>query len=128
MSKTTILYNGNSLVCSYEMGTYCKYARKLGLDMTFQDLHTTDLTQWGLTKEKAMRNLHVMHHGQVLSGVDAFMILWQKMPRYQVWGKFVNLPGMHELSSAFFDWVAMPILYRINKSRTHKIGLETFTH
>lgn len=126
MNKTVVLYNGNSLLCSYEMGTYCKYAREHDLDLSFHDLHTVDLSLWGMTKEQAMRSLHVMYDGEVQSGIDAFVTLWLKMPRYRVWGKFVSLPGMRELSSGFFNWVVMPILYRTTKDRTQKIGFETF--
>ena len=117
MRDTYILYNANSPVCSHEMGNYLRRAQAHDLPMVFQDLHTTDLSKWKLTRDQAMKNLYVMQDGKVFAAIPAFMILWKMMPEYRLWARFANLPGMRQLISAFFDRILMPYLYRWNKHR-----------
>jgi predicted DCC family thiol-disulfide oxidoreductase YuxK len=123
MQKTYILYNAKCPICAHEMNNYIKRAQAHDLPMFFQDLNTTDLGRWKLTRNQAMQNLYVMRGEEITKAIPAFTILWKMMPRYRLWARFVNLPGMRQLVNAFFDRILMPNLYKRNKRRQ---GREVF--
>lgn len=120
MRDTHILYNGNCPICRFEINNYKKRAQAHDLPMVFQDLNTTHLSKWNLTRDQAMRNLYVMQDGKIVSAIPAFMILWEMMPGYRLWARFLSLPGMRQLVSGFFDRLLMPNLYKWNKHQENR--------
>lgn len=115
MRITYILYNANSPICRHEMTNYMRRAQTHDLPMVFQDLNTTDLSKWNLTRDQALQNLHVMQDDEIHTAIPAFMILWNMMPGYRRWARFASLPGMRQLVGAFYDHLLMPFLYKRNK-------------
>lgn len=115
--ETRVLYNGNCPVCRLEIGHYSGYAGKKALPIRFEDLNCGDLTDWGVTQDDAARRLYVLKDGALLSGIPAFIVLWQDMPRYARLARFVSIPGIHWLTVQFYDFMLAPILYRNHRKR-----------
>ena len=93
--KTRVLYNAECPVCRFEIDHYAEYAGQENLPIRFEDLNNDALEDWGLTRDAAARRLFVLKGGQIFSGIPAFIILWQAMPRYRWLARLVALPGVH---------------------------------
>jgi len=111
-ADTRVLYNADCPVCSFEINHYATYAQKRALPLRFEDLNDSDMDDWGLTRDQAARRLYVLKDGQMVSGIPAFLVLWQDMPRYRVLARIVGLPGMRLLACAVYDNVLAPLIYR----------------
>ena len=116
-ARTRALYNGDCPVCNAEMCSYDAYSKRASLDVAFEDLNTTDLAPWGVTRDQAARLLHVMHDGQVHAGFPAFLILWSQMPRY----RWLARAGAWPVVNPVLDWgyrrIVAPIIYRRDQRR-----------
>lgn len=120
MEKTHVLYNGNSVVCRFEIGHYIEYARVNGLGIAFHDINTANLSRWGMTLADAQSNFHVIQNDQIHKGVPAFLVVWKMMPKYQRLARFVEQPFMLKPTTVLFDRVIMPVLHKWAIARENK--------
>ncbi len=112
-----VLYNARCPVCRAEIDHYAAHARARDLPIRFDDLNEADLARWGVSADQAARRLHVMKDDEIHSGVDAFVALWQGMPRWRPLAVLVGLPGIHALATLIYDRVLAPVLYRRHLAR-----------
>ncbi|MFT5786479.1 MAG: putative DCC family thiol-disulfide oxidoreductase YuxK [Ascidiaceihabitans sp.] len=117
---TKVLYNADCPVCSFEINHYRKYAQKSDLAIRFDDLNSDALTAWNITEDDAARRLYVQHHDQLYSGLPAFIVLWQEMPRYRLLAGVVSLPGLHWLLCKTYDLALAPAIYRWHRLRQRR--------
>lgn len=122
-TKTHVLYNGECPVCSFEIGHYKSYAQKRALPLDFEDLNQGDLSHWGLTEDQAAQRLFVRKGDEILSGIPAFIVLWEDMPRYRWLAWLVKRPGVYWLANGLYDHVLAPTIYRWHCNR--KLRAET---
>ena len=117
---TKVLYNADCPVCRFEIDHYRSYAQKSDLAIRFDDLNSDALTAWEITSDQAARRLYVEHEGQLYSGIPAFIVLWQEMPRYRFLARVVSLPGLHWLASKTYDLALAPAIYRWHRIRQRR--------
>ena len=110
--ETKILYNADCPVCRFEINHYASYSADRGLALRFDDLNSCDLNSWGLSSDQAAKRLYVRKSGQLYSGIPAFLVLWQDMPRYRFLARLIGLPIIKQAASAIYDYVLAPIIYR----------------
>ena len=110
--NTRVLYNGDCPVCSFEINHYATYSERTGLPIRFEDLNADALDEWNLTADEAARRLYVMKDGHMYSGIPAFIVLWNDMPRYRWLARLVALPGINKLACLVYDYVLAPLIYR----------------
>ncbi len=121
MSESTeILYNADCPVCSFEIDHYRSYADRRALPLRFDDLNRCDLARWGLTPDQAARRLYVRQGDRLVSGIPAFLLLWQAMPRYRWLARLVALPGVFWLANKTYDHALAPAIYRWHLRRQAK--------
>ena len=118
--ETRILFNADCPICNAEICHYREYAEGCGIFMGFDDLNEIDPVLYGVRREEAAKRLHVLHEGNVISGVPAFVVIWQQLPRYQWLAKIVCLPLVHFLSNLAYDYVLAPFLYATHLRRQRK--------
>lgn len=116
-NEMRVIYNGDCPICSHEIGAYALYARDQTLPIRFEDLNVIDLEPLGLTEDAAARRLHVIHNGQILVGVDAFLVLWADMPRFRWLARLVGLPGIRQVSGFAYDRIVAPMIYARHRRR-----------
>ena len=121
-ANTRVLYNHDCPVCRAEITHYADYAGREGLAIGFDDLNRVDLGMWGVTADQAARRLHVVHDGQVMSGIPAFIALWRQMPRYGWLARIVALPGIRQAATLIYDHILAPLLYRSHLRRQRRGG------
>ena len=118
--ETRILYNAECPVCSFEIDRYAAYSDKRNLPLRFDDLNSAALGDWDISADQAARRLHVLHEGKLTSGLDAFIVLWQQMPRTKGLAWLASLPVIRPVASAVYDHILAPIIYRWHLRRQAK--------
>ena len=119
-NETRVLYNADCPVCNFEISHYADYSAREGLAIRFDDLNTDAMADWDMDPDTAARRLHVLKDGEVHSGIPAFILLWQDMPRYRWLARVVSLPGVHGLACAAYDYVLAPLIYRWHLRRRRR--------
>lgn len=114
---TRVLYNADCPVCNFEISHYATYSDAQALPIRFEDLNRAEIAEWGLNRDEAAQRLYVLKDGQLTSGIPAFIVLWQEMPRYRWLARIVSLPGIHWLASKTYDHVLAPLIYRLHLRR-----------
>lgn len=88
--KPTVFYDGQCPLCNREIAHY------RGLDRNnvihFVDVHQNiaSLSELGVSFEHALKVIHgVDQNGQVISGVDVFLMIWSNIYRYRLFSEIV---------------------------------------
>lgn len=113
--ETRVLYNDTCPVCRIEIDAYARRALSDGLPIRFDRLARAE--DWGLSPDQAARRLHVLHEGQVLSGLPAFRVIWSQMPHLRWLARLTGWPVIAPLSAVVYDRLLAPILYRLHLRR-----------
>ena len=119
MAETRILYNDTCPICAREIGHYRKLARKDDLPIVFAPL-STDAANWGLDRDAAARKVHVRQGDRQLDGLDAFVVIWDMIPRYRWLAWLCRLPVVGTVARAIYDRIAAPLLFALHKRRERR--------
>ena len=119
---TRVLYNAQCPVCNFEIKHYARYSEDQALPLGFDDLNSDALANWCLTVDQAARRLYVLHQGNLTSGIEGFLVLWAQMPRYRRLGRLVGCPGIKQISSAVYDYLLAPAIYRWHLHRQARLA------
>lgn len=95
--KSKILFDGNCVVCDWEISHYRRVAPN---EFELVDISSPSFqaSHYRLTQAAVDRDLHVLTpSGELRVGVDAFLHIWQRIPRYR-WAK--NIVGFPEIGRA----------------------------
>ncbi len=115
-----VLYNGSCPICSKEIEHYQRYSKGKGLPIAYDDLMTEARESWTIDEDSAAKALRVRRGDQVLVGVDAFLALWEAMPRYRVLARLVRLPVIFTLAHWVYDGVLAPALFWLHQRRERR--------
>lgn len=118
--ETRVLYNETCPVCRFEIDAYRRRAVADGLPIRFDGIDRAE--DWGLTPDRAARQLHVWQDGRVLSGMPAFRALWSAMPRWRWLARVTDWPLVRQVTEVLYDRVAAPLLYRAHLRRQGNRG------
>ncbi len=113
--KTPKVYFNNSCsVCRMEINHYKKFNEKLG----WVDVTNNKEAQKETAKSSAelIRRLHVEQDGKIYQGIDAFLIVWSRLPKYRWLYKLVKTPGIYHASYIAYECLAY-ILFIKNKGQ-----------
>ena len=100
MSKSEILFNEKCSICNFEVKHYKKRSK-----LNFVNCIEMD--------DKYLKQLHVrFQDGEELSGVDAFIFVWQRTKGYERLAKFISLPVIKRLSKICYSMVAFLLFHK----------------
>jgi len=110
-----VYFNNSCNICKAEINLYKKE--------NIQDLNWIDITKNKNAEEdtnksdkELLRRLHVKEDGKVYVGVDAFLLIWKKIPKYKFLYKFFKLPIIFHIFNIGYEIVAF-FLYLKNKKQ-----------
>lgn len=107
----TVLYNGGCSICAPEISGYQKLADRAGVSgLDFVDISPEVLA--GTRDPIYLKRFHVAVNGSEVSGIRAFIHLWDRLPYFKIVSKFISLPIIYHLASWIYERVAAPWLYR----------------
>ncbi|THH35669.1 DUF393 domain-containing protein [Aliishimia ponticola] len=113
----TVIHNETCPICSREVAQYGRAAERAGVDLDIQGLEGEARDRAGLTREAAAQRFHVIHEGAVLSGLDAFIALWQELPRWRWLAQLIRPRPVRALADPVYDRILAPALYALHRRR-----------
>ncbi|MDU8943015.1 thiol-disulfide oxidoreductase DCC family protein [Ovoidimarina sediminis] len=113
----TVIYNGSCPICSREVALYRSRAEEQGADLNFVDLSVENPARYGLTRDDAARRLYVARGPVLISGIDAFALIWGRLDGYRWLAGVAQAPGLRPVMRFTYDRIAAPALYRWHRSR-----------
>ncbi len=105
----TVFYDGKCGLCSREIGHYMKISPPttfIWCDIANEPKH---LKKINVSQSDALRRLHVSDQtGTIYVGIDAFIAIWRKLPRWRLLALICAIPGIRSilnfLYNKFADW------------------------
>ena len=115
-----VLFNDKCSICSKEINHYKNLNVK---DINWLDINdlkvATKLS--GKSHKELLRRLHVIRGDRVYSGVRAFVIMWDSIPRYKWLSKIISFPGIYHISVIIYELIAIVLYlknyYQINEKK-----------
>ena len=100
MKKSKVLFNEKCSICNFEIKHYKKRSK----------LHFEDCSSMN---EKYLKKLHVrFENGTEISGVDAFVYVWERTKGYAWIAKIIKLPVIYSLSKIGYAVIAFILFYK----------------
>ena len=113
-----VLFNDSCKICSKEINHY----KSLKPDqIKWVDINNVTLSteMSGKSHRELLRRLHVIKDGNIYAGVRAFIIMWEKIPKYRWVAKLVSTPGVYQMSIILYEIIAF-ILFLKNKHQLYE--------
>ena len=111
---TKVYYNESCSICRFEINHYKKFEEKIGWVDVTNNKSAVDETK--KQPKELIRRLHVLKDGQIYNGIDAFLIVWEKLPKYKWLYNLVNTPIIYRISYIAYECLAY-LLYLKNKGQ-----------
>lgn len=119
---TKVYYNSACPVCKAGIEKQRQQMEKNGVQgIEWVDVHNhpAAVEETGHTLEQVRERLHVADPGgRLLTGIDAFICLWQQTPALRWLGAILQLPVINPLARAGYNSFAR-LLYRWNRLLRH---------
>lgn len=123
MEKLSVYFNNACPICRAEISHYRKHLSEGSDEIVFVDLakHPTTLSKFGIDSKAAKRRLYALESGsKLISGIDAFISIWRRIPRYQWAARLTLIPGFYHLGRLIYERIAVPVLAGLNKRRERR--------
>ena len=110
-----VYFNNSCKICNAEIDLYKKEKIQ---EIDWVDITNNDLAEKETSKnsKELLRRLHVKKGKKILQGAEAFLMVWEKIPKYKFLYKFFKLPIIFNLFSFGYEIVAF-FLYLKNKKQ-----------
>ena len=113
-----VYFNNSCNICRAEINLYKK--------QNIEDIEWIDITdnksaelETQKNDKTLLRRLHVKNGNDIISGAEAFLLVWKKIPKYKFLYKFFKTPIIFNLFSFFYE-IAAFFLYHKNKKQLSK--------
>ena len=113
-----VYFNNSCNICRAEINLYKK--------QNIEDIEWVDITgnksaeiETQKNNKDLLRRLHVKDGEKIISGAEAFLFVWKKIPKYKFLYTFFKLPIIFTLFSYFYEIIAF-FLYLKNKKQLSK--------
>ena len=103
-SPVTVYYDGKCGLCQKEISHYKKIADDGQFIWSDIAHDATPLSLLGVSQMAALRRLHATDsNGRLHIGVDAFILIWQQLPRWRLLAILVGIPILRHIAATFYD-------------------------
>ena len=113
--KMKVYFNNSCKICRSEINLYKKEKIE---EIDWIDITNNEIAEKETDKDdrQLLRRLHVKDNDKVLEGAEAFLYVWQKIPKYRFLYKFFKLPIIFTIFNYVYEIVAY-FLYLKNKKQ-----------
>ncbi len=114
-SNITVYYDASCPKCVKDRENYEKMAGESGHDVCWMDITGRDdeLHALGIDPSKALTELHLKdQHGHILSEIDAYILLMQRVPRLRAIAWLIGLPVIRPVVAFLYHRMVMHRLRR----------------
>ena len=93
-SPIRVLYDGSCLICSRQAEKWKDQDRDGRIEWIDIAAENFRAEETGIACERLWREIHVSTaEGEVLSGLDALVMIWKQFPRKPIWYYLARIPG-----------------------------------
>jgi len=110
-----VYYDASCPKCVKDRENYETMAGETGRDVCWMDITGRDdeLYELGIDPRKALTELHVKdQHGHILSEIDAYILLMQRVPRLRILAWLISLPVIRPVIAFLYHRMVMRRLRR----------------
>ena len=110
-----VFFNNSCSICKAEIDLYKKQNVH---DIEWVDITNNKSAELETQKngKALLRRLHIKEGNDIISGAEAFLLVWKKIPKYKFLYKFFKTPIIFNLFSFFYE-IAAFFLYHKNKKQ-----------
>ena len=110
-----VYFNNSCTICRSEINLYKKEKIE---EIDWIDITNNELAEKETNRDdkQLLRRLHVKDNDKILEGAEAFLYVWQKIPKYRFLYKFFKLPIIFTIFNYGYEIVAY-FLYLKNKKQ-----------
>ena len=91
---------------------YQRMAEAAGVkDLTVQNVANGALPE-GYDRETLLKRIHAHEGDKMLVGVEAFIAMWLRLPKFKYLAHAINWPIMRGMTGLIYNLVIAPYLYR----------------
>ena len=110
--RLTVYYNGGCSICGPEVALYQRMATQAGIDnLVFQNIAEGELPD-GYERETLLKHIHAKEGEAMLVGVNAFIAMWLRLPKFKYLAHAINWPIMRGMTGLIYNLIVAPYLYR----------------
>ena len=110
-----VYFNNSCKICRAEIDLY-KKEKIQEIDWIDITDNASAMKETSKNKKELIRRLHVKDGEKVLEGAEAFLMVWQKIPKYKFLYNFFKLPIIFNLFSFGYEIIAF-FLYLKNRKQ-----------
>ena len=105
-------FNESCNICRTEINHY----KKVNTNIEWINVigNKSALNDTKLSASELIRRLHIIKDNKLHKGLDAFLIVWEEIPRYKILSKFARLPIIYNIGWLIYEFIAL-LLYVKNK-------------
>ena len=113
-----VFFNNSCSICKAEIDLYKKQNVH---DIEWVDITNNKSAELETQKngKALLRRLHIKEGNDIISGAEAFLLVWKKIPKYKFLYKFFKTPIIFNLFSFCYE-IAAFFLYLKNKKQLLK--------
>ena len=116
-----VFFNNQCPICSAEISHYRGIsASGHGFTIKFKDINScpNSLVHCHLGFADIKRRMYVRdEYGRVLSGIDAFIAIWQHLPGYERVARWFRHPLAYAMGDITYEYIIVPVLASFNAAR-----------
>ena len=106
-AQATVYYDGACPVCSREVGLYQRLDRSCSIKWHDVSVDAGDLAKDGVDQTDALDRLHArMPNGNLAIGVDAFVVIWERVPILKPLALLAHLTPVRWILDRGYAWYA----------------------
>ena len=123
-TELTTFYNHSCPVCRVEIEHYQRLTADgdRGLAWVDSSADKSVLAEHGISGDDILKRLYVVdRNGTLYGGVDAFILIWRRTPRYGWLATLARAPVVKPAADFLYDRILAPALFAWNK-RTGRLG------
>ena len=108
----TVYFNGACSLCGPEVAVYQRMVETHAIDnVAFQDVSRGALPE-GYSRETLLAAIHAYEGEEMLQGVEAFIALWLRLPKFKYLAHLINWPVMRNITGLIYNQLIAPWLYK----------------
>jgi predicted DCC family thiol-disulfide oxidoreductase YuxK len=109
-----VYFNNSCNICRAEINLYKK--------QNIENIEWVDITdnksaeiETQKNNKTLLRRLHVKEGNNIISGAEAFLLVWKKIPKYKFLYNFFKLPIIFSLFELIYEIIAFFLYLKNNK-------------
>lgn len=96
--KVVCFHDGDCPLCNLEINAMKKLDKDQSIQWVDINQDKAALERAGITHQQAMDQIHVMDENGMQTGVDGFILVWQRLPYFRRLVPLVKLPVFNQIA------------------------------